>query len=61
MTKKSKKTKKDYEKYLNEIGCTLPYGNFVIAGKQRYGYYGYLLRKYDPIAFEVGYNEWRRE
>lgn len=27
----------------------------------RMGRYGSYLRKYDPIAFEVGYNEWIRE
>ena len=57
MKTKIKKTKKDYEEYLNESGN----GNFHLNGKQRYGKYGYLLRKYDPIAFEVGYNKWRRE
>lgn len=56
-----KKTKKEYEKYLNEIGLSLDEDHFIIGGKKRKGKYGTMLRKHDPIAFSVGYNDWRRE
>ena len=58
-----KKTRKAYEEYLNEIGLSLSSDEFIIGGKQRaqWGEYGRLLRKYDPIAFEVGYQEWKNE
>lgn len=23
--------------------------------------YGVMLKRYDPIAFEVGYNEWKKQ
>lgn len=56
-------SKKAYEKYLNEIGKSLSEEEFIIGGKQRSCWkpYGYLMRKYDNIAFEVGYNDWKRE
>lgn len=55
------KTKKKYEYYLNEIGYSLNSEDFIIGGKQRniFAGYGFLIRKYDPIAFEVGFNGWR--
>lgn len=55
-----KKTKKAYEDYLNEVGERLGAEAFILAGKMRSGKYGMLVRKYDPIGFEVGYNEWKR-
>lgn len=56
----SGKTKADYEEYLNEIGEGLDEEEFIIGGKDRYGMpYGTALRKFDPIAFNVGYNEWK--
>lgn len=51
-------TKSMYEKYLDEVGKSLSSEEFIIGGKQREGRYGYLLRKYNPIAFEAGYYEW---
>ena len=56
-----KKTKKQYVEYLNEIGFSISPDNFIMKGKQRFGLYGYLLRKYDPIAFEIGFKEWREK
>lgn len=53
------KTKKEYENYLNSIGTSLSEEEFIIGGKFRRGKYGTMLRKYDPIAFEVGFNEWK--
>lgn len=39
---------------------------FIIGGKLRLMHfyakrYGEALRKHDPIAFRVGFNEWKRE
>ena len=51
-------TKKDYTEFLNEIGECLPESKFIIAGKKRRMKYGDALRKYDPIAFSVGYREY---
>ena len=44
-------TRKAFESYLDGIG---------LSGKDRSRslYYGRMLRKHDPIAFEVGYKEW---
>ena len=55
-----KGTKKQYEEYLNEIGEVLSEEEFIIGGKMRNGKYGTMLKKYDPIAFNVGYNEWKQ-
>lgn len=57
----SKITKKQYEDYLNEVGLSLSDEKFIIGGKKRRMNYGAALRKYDPIAFEVGYSEYVRE
>lgn len=69
----AKKTKKKYEEYLNEIGATFEDCEYM-CNPRRGGKvikpnslrnllndmrYGYLLRKYDPIAFETGYNDWK--
>ncbi len=54
-----KKTKQNYEKWLNEIGKSLSKEEFWFGGKNhhRYGKYGTSMRKHDPIAFEVGFRE----
>lgn len=55
----------DYVEYLNEVMSYLNYGDdeYIIGGKDRsdeyFGRYGEALRKYDPIAFEVGKREYR--
>lgn len=57
----TKKTKKDYENYLNEIYTNyIDYPDqFTIGGKLRRSFnYGSMIRKHDPIGFQVGYNEW---
>jgi hypothetical protein len=51
-------TKKAYQEHLNEIGENLTLDKYIIGGKMRSGRYGNMLRKHDPIAFEVGYREW---
>jgi len=51
-------TKKDYQKFLNELG--IPEHDLQSMGGRipDCAKYGNWLRKYDPIAFEVGYNEY---
>jgi hypothetical protein len=66
------KTRKAYVEYLNEIGST--YENCVymtVPSRGRHltpnalrrrlanNEYGNLLRSYDSIAFEVGFNDWK--
>lgn len=60
---KHKGSKKAYERYLDEIDPPFESDQWIIAGKRRYlhGRYGHQLRIWDPIAFEVGYDEWQRE
>jgi len=55
-----KYTKKEFEKYLDEIGENLPDTDFVMQRKmhRRDIGYGLLLRSYEPIKFEEKYNEW---
>ena len=48
------KSRKDYEKYLNSISPDRD-------GKNRYcgrENYGTMIKRYDPIGFNVGYREW---
>lgn len=52
-----KKTRKDYEIYLNGIGASED--DMIIGGKLRRGRYGTMLRKYDPIGFAVGFREYQ--
>ena len=56
-----KMTKAQYMEYLNELGECLTDDYFWMQGKYRHGKYGAMLRKYDPISFEVGLNDWRRD
>lgn len=53
--------KKDYEEYLNELSPPFESDDWIIVGKHRYkpNGYGTQIRKYDPIAFNVGYHEWK--
>lgn len=67
-----KKTKKSYEEFLNEIGCSYEDCEY-LTNKTRKKHlsarslkfylfekrYGTVLRRYDPIAFQVGYNEYK--
>ena len=61
---KQKLTKEQYTEYLDEIGKSLRKDNFIMDGVLRIAYYpncyGKALRRFDSIAFEVGYNEWKR-
>lgn len=58
------KSKKDYISMLNDLGSSLSMEEWIIGGKDRYtggDNYGVMLKRYDPIAFEVGYNEWKKQ
>ncbi len=54
-----KRTKSNYERYLNEIGT--PEDDKKSNGGRIPDYckYGSWTRKNDPIAFEVGFGEWK--
>lgn len=61
-----KVTRKTYEKYLNQNSPEQGSEQWIIGGTIRMHHmwtnqYGTALRKYDPVAFNVGYNEWKRE
>ena len=68
-----RKTKKAYEEYLNDIYSgyeAVQVGAYMIQWNAkvkrycgaiellRWGKYGTALRRYDSIAFEVGFGEW---
>lgn len=54
-----KRLRSEYEAFLNELGCSdddmAPHGRVPASYIDRYGTW---LRRNDPIAFNVGYNEW---
>lgn len=61
-------TKKDYENYLSEIYPSYePFMDYLCIGSKQTknalnrGSYGFILRKKDPIAFEVGFSEWKQK
>ena len=53
-----RKTKKNYEIMLNEMGISVCETSFTIKGKEYQGEYGTLLRKHDPLSFMIGYMSW---
>ena len=58
------KTKKQYKEFLNECSPAQGGEEWIIGGTIRMAYmwqnkYGTAIRKYDPIAFQVGYNEFK--
>lgn len=55
-----KYTRKAYTEWLNDIAPEPESDSWIIGGKRRRGNYGEAIRKYDPIRFEVGFNEWKR-
>lgn len=55
-----KASKKSYEHLLNDM-CGTCNCEFIIAGKKYVGRYGTLLRKYDPIKFNMYYRQWFRD
>lgn len=61
-----KATKKNFEEYLNNLSPKQGSDEWIIGGKIRMAYmwqekYGSALRKFDPITFEVGFNEFKRK
>jgi hypothetical protein len=61
-----KKTKKAYEQYLNENSPPQGDDKWTIEGVIRMNHmwrnaYGEAIRKFDPIQFEVGYNEFKNK
>ena len=59
-------TKNRYVEYLNSLSPDYESEEWIIGGKRRAYYawkkqYGQALREHDPIAFEVGYNDWVKE
>jgi len=67
MVHKMRKTKKSYEEYLNNLyyGTDISENEEYIYLKSknllRRGLLGTALRRDDPIAFEVGFEEWHGE
>lgn len=58
------KSRKDYEKFLNSISPDRDDEAWIIGGKNRYcgrGNYGTMIKRYDPIGFNVGYREWVKQ
>ncbi len=58
----SKKTRKQYEEWLDSISPSQGSEEWIIGGKIRMlqmwkNQYGSAIRKFDKIAFEVGYRE----
>jgi len=61
-----KKTKKQYEELLNMNSPEQGSDKWIIGGKIRMAYmwknqYGTAIRKYNPIGFQVGYNEFKTQ
>jgi hypothetical protein len=60
-----KRTKKQYEEYLNELGDdmgdTLPERRINGGRMPNKSKYGTWMKTHDPVAFNVGYNEFVQE
>jgi hypothetical protein len=55
-------TKKDYEEYLNDFGDIPDHDKTSHGGRiPDWAMYGSWLRRNDPIAFNVGFNEFIQE
>ena len=54
-----KKTKANYEEYLDQFAPPCGSQEWIIGGKRRRGSYGHAVRLHDPIAFEIGHREWK--
>lgn len=53
-----------YEKFLNSISPDRDDEAWIIGGKNRYcgrENYGTMIKRYDPIGFNVGYREWAEQ
>lgn len=61
---KEKKTIKAFVEVLNECSPESDSESWIIGGKNRYcgrNNYGVMLKRYDPIAFKVAYDEWCKQ
>lgn len=57
-----RKNKKLFEACLNDMSPDRDSEEWIIGGKNRYcgrDNWGTMLKRYDPIAFEVSYREWK--
>lgn len=58
------KSRKEFEQYLNNLSPDSDSEKWIIGGKNRYCYrdnYGTMLKRYDPIAFQIACREWINE
>ena len=57
------KSRKDYEKFLNSISPDRDDEAWIIGGKTGIVVenYGTMIKRYDPIGFNVGYREWVKQ
>ena len=60
-----KKTKSEYEKYLNQLFDEqltdeekIEKFAYILSSHKHHKKLGSLMRRFDPIQFEVGYSEW---
>jgi len=65
-SERDEKTEDDFIEYLNDVAPDYESDEWILGGKRREWYakdglYGEAMKKYDPIAFEVGYRDWKRE
>lgn len=57
-----KKNKKEFVEYLNGLSPDRESEEWVIGGKNRWTgreNYGLMLKRYNPVAFEAAYREWK--
>ena len=54
-------TRKEYEENLNELGTPIDDLKSNGGRIQDTARYGSWLRRNDPVAFNVGFNEWKTE
>lgn len=59
-------TQKQYIEYLNETSPEQGSEQWIIGGKIRMVHmwkneYGTAIKKYDPVAFNVGFNEYKKD
>ena len=60
-----KRTKNDYEAWLNKLGCRLSVSHFQFGAKNYFkhgenqGKYGTAMRLHDPEQFKEGYPIWK--
>lgn len=56
-----KRTRKQYEEFLNEMSPDCESELWIIGGKNRYARrnnWGAMMKRYDPVGFQAGFIEW---